>query len=205
LRRRRSAAVLAALVLASGPGPAQDALARATRAFERGNELLAQAAVLEIFASAGPNRGEAIQASVEALRNAGGSDVWVAAASDRVKTHPDDAILQFYLGATWQDLKHLRRAEEALGQARRLAPDNPAVQESWAWNARLRFDAAAAVDRSRGASFAGADRFAADQQARLAGQGKGGTVAALGLLGTVLVLATVVGLVRFGSRQRVDG
>lgn len=193
-------AAVTVLLAASRPGQAQNPLERATRAFERGDESSAHAALLEIFAADDANRVQAIQASAEALRNAGGTDVWLAAASRRAKVHPDDAALQFFLGATWQDLKHLRRAEEALGQARRLAPDNPAVQESWAWNARLRFDAAAAVERSRGASFAGADRFAADQQARLTGQGKAGVLAGLGLLGGVLVLATVVLLSRLGPR-----
>ena len=91
MRALRAMAAVTVLLAASRPGQAQNPLERATRAFERGDESSAHAALLEIFAADDANRVQAIQASAEALRNAGGTDVWLAAASRRAKVHPDDA------------------------------------------------------------------------------------------------------------------
>jgi tetratricopeptide (TPR) repeat protein len=200
VRALKALAAAAVLAAATIPSPSQGALDRALRAWERADDSAAHAALLELFASDEPSRAADVQASVEAFRNAGGTDVWLEAATRRARVHPNDAVLQFYLGAAWQDLKHLHRAEEALGQARALAPDNPAVQEAWAWNARLRFDAAAAAERAKGASFPGADRFRADQESRLSGQGHAGAVAGLGLLGLALVAATLFAALRFSRK-----
>jgi tetratricopeptide (TPR) repeat protein len=189
-----------ALLALGARAASQEALERALKAWERGDASAAHGALLELFAADDPARNQAVQASIDAFRNAGGTDAWIEAAARRLKDHPNDAALQFYLGSVWQDLKHLRRAEDALGQARALAPGNPAVQEAWAWNARLRFDAATAAERARGASFPDAERFRADQEARLAARGRGGAIAALGALGLALLVATVVALARFAPR-----
>ena len=178
--------------------PGQDALSRATTALEQRDLPAAQAALAEILAAQGPSRNETVQASLVAFRDAGASDTWLEGAGAWFQSHPDDAAVAFYLGTTWQDLKHLRRAEDVLARARALAPDNPAVRESYAWNAKLRFDSAAVLERLQGATFPGADRMKAEEEGRRSG-GRGGRVALLGTLGLGLLLGTVLVLRRLSG------
>jgi tetratricopeptide (TPR) repeat protein len=181
--------VLAA-VLAAGGLFGQDALERAKTALEQRDQAGAEAALGEILGAEGPSRNDLVQQGLVAFRDAGATDAWLRVASGFYASHPDDAAIAFYLGTTLQDLKHLRRAEEALSRAHALAPSNPAVTESWAWNAKLRFDSAGVAERTRGATFQGADRMRAEEEARLAAD-RTGSLALFGVIGLGLVGATV--------------
>jgi hypothetical protein len=135
---------------------------------------------------------------VDLVRGAGATDAWLASAQARSKARPDDVVVAFYRGVVLQDLKHLRAADEALSEARRLAPDHAAVQERWAWNAALRLDAETALARAAGASFQGVDALRADQAARL-DAGRGVVVLLAAILGAALTAAAALYMKRGGT------
>jgi tetratricopeptide (TPR) repeat protein len=184
----RAAAIALALAAAA---PAQDpAIDRARRALDAGDSASARVALLELLAVETPGRADAVAKSLDVFRDRGATDDWLEAAERWSRAHPDDALVAFYRGITWQDLKHLRRAEAALARARELAPNEPSVQEAWAWNAKLRFDAAGFLERSQGASFRGVEDLRREESARLAARPVSALVLA-GLLGAGLLGATV--------------
>jgi hypothetical protein len=178
---------------------AQDALSRATTALEQRDLPAARAALAEILAAQGPSRNDTLQASLVAFRDAGASDAWLEGAGAWFQSHPDDAAVAFYLGTTWQDLKHLRRADDVLARAHALAPGNPAVRESYAWNAKLRFDSAAVLERVQGATFPGADRMKAEEEGRRS-SGPGGSLVLFGAVGLGMLLGTLFVLRRLAGR-----
>jgi tetratricopeptide (TPR) repeat protein len=194
---RRLAAALLAALLSAACVSGQAALERARRALAQPDLALARIALLELFDEVTPDRAGAVAASLAAFREAGAIDTWLEAGERWSRSHPEDPLVAFYRGVAWQDLKHLARAEEALAQALEKAPDNPGVREVWAWNAVRRFDARAALERSEGATFPGADELRASQRARLEAQPKG-VLFGLGVLGLLLVAVAVGALVRMG-------
>ena len=185
-------------VMVTATAGAQGALDRARSALAKGDHALARVALLELFDAQLEDRNRSVSEGLQAFRDAGATDTWLVGATMWCEDHPDDAMIQFYRGVTLQDLKHLHRADEALGRALASAPQNPGVQEAWARNAALRFDAPDALDRAAGASFPAVEAFRKEQQARVDAPPKG-TVALFALLGAALLGATLWAVRRAGA------
>jgi tetratricopeptide (TPR) repeat protein len=192
-----AAAIRAAAVMAlfCGMASSQDPLERVKTALAGADRALARTALLELLAAELPDRNRTVSESLAVFRDAGAADDWLQAAERWTGAHPDDAMIHFYRGTTWQALKHLGRAEEALAKAHALAPKDPGVQYWWAWNAALRFDPTSALDRSREGSFDGAETFRKEQQDRVAAEPTA-TRAIVCLLGAVLLIGTIAMLRR---------
>lgn len=167
----------------------------ALRALSGGDSTVPRDALIALFAADHPDRNQVVHGSLEAFRDAGATDVWMAAARSRIAAHPQDAMLQFYAGVTAQDLKRLGSADAALAKAREIVPADPGVHQAFVWNAVLRFDPATALSRLSGATYPGVEELRAAQHARLNATRKGAP-AAFGLLGIVLTAAAAWFLTR---------
>ncbi len=115
-------------------------------------------------------RWETLPASLSAFRAGGSMDLWLSVMEPLAEATPNDAQLQFHVGAAWQSLKEIGKADVRLGRALRSEPGNAIFQEFFAWNAAYRFDAEEALRRSAAATFTTADTFRAEQRRRLDAQ-----------------------------------